>query len=657
MKKISLLVLLFLGLHFNSIAQKKNDAAPKLNVTQLISLDDTPVKKLPDSLSKYPLVYEFYRHYVQQEVIGMAPKESIAYYETNHTRVHLINDEALNSFNVFELEDIEDENFTQFNYRITFKNGKVKEVKNPDLLKYKNRENQSYKIPIEGLEVGAVLEILYTKKSDSFSDERHNLSFDIPILSWMYKFSYLKSSKFDIRTYNYKGTPVKTDFTSSETKASQTLEGGYLPALVKESFQNLNAIRPYIRVRQVSGPDLQQAASWSGISNVIVARMNIESEAEGKVLLKYLYKATNKKADPFEQIKTLENLLKTDLQYKPGYLLEPFNTCKEAGKASEFSLLRFYTIVAKKLGLNYKLGFTISRSDGILDTEFPSFDFARTFFLYFPNENQYLFPGSILYRVGDMDEEIISQKSVFIQEFEINGAQGVKFNFDTIPMPKTLVKIIDLNCKVTADLKTLTTKTDVFEVYKGSDAEFWRLNHKRNSFEDLVKIKTSMQFSTENPGTIANLAFKNIDPKPTEFRVPLEVNYTATLPNSIEKIEDDYLVNLGWVIGTQTSLPKSEPRVSPVDPTESKTYNRVIELTIPEGYTVTGYEKEVKKISYRNGTLFYESKAEVKGNVLVITNTETYNSNIMPASAYLQYEEVMNAAAYLNNLKVLFKKK
>ena len=147
-----------------------------------------------------------------------------------------------------------------------------------------------------------------------------------------------------------------------------------------------------------------------------------------------------------------------------------------------------------------------------------------------------------------------------------------------------------------------------------------------------------------------DLAYKN---------EPVIINSVIEVSDLIEDAEDFYIFSFGKVIGRQTELYNETERVTPVELNYPFNYNTEIEITIPEGYTVSGLEDCSIKNECKNEegiSAGFESSATQDGNKITIKLHEFYKSTFYKTDEYAAYRDVLNSADDFNKLVLIFEK-
>jgi hypothetical protein len=128
------------------------------------------------------------------------------------------------------------------------------------------------------------------------------------------------------------------------------------------------------------------------------------------------------------------------------------------------------------------------------------------------------------------------------------------------------------------------------------------------------------------------------------------------LENMSKKAGPNLILEIGKLIGMQTEVKEEQKtRTRDIDMNNARSFYYTISFTVPEGYTVEGYENLNKKVENSSGG--FSSNAKLEGNMLVVKTKKYYTKNHFPASEWPRMVEFMDAAISFRNSKILLKKK
>lgn len=131
-------------------------------------------------------------------------------------------------------------------------------------------------------------------------------------------------------------------------------------------------------------------------------------------------------------------------------------------------------------------------------------------------------------------------------------------------------------------------------------------------------------------------------------------NFTIT-DNLIKKAGNNYVVEVGKLIGTQAEISEKETkRTNNVYLPYPRSFDEEIVVNIPSGYTIAGLDKLNKTVE--NGTGGFVSSAKVEGNKLFIKTHKYYLNYYEPNKNWKDMVAFLDAAYQFTQEKILLKK-
>ncbi|AWM14923.1 DUF3857 domain-containing protein [Flavobacterium sp. NRK F10] len=188
------------------------------------------------------------------------------------------------------------------------------------------------------------------------------------------------------------------------------------------------------------------------------------------------------------------------------------------------------------------------------------------------------------------------------------------------------------------------------EQYKKEyDALLTKLKDKQT---EKFKEELEKEFETK----IEDLSFKIINTGRFGKDTPLSFSESFKIKdNFIKKAGSNYIIELGKLIDSQVDIKdKEKDRTNNIYMSFPRAFDYTINLTIPDGYTVSGIDKFNKNVS--NATGSFISTAEIKENVLTIHATKKYNHNYEPVTNWSQMIDFLDTAYQFTQEKILLKK-
>ena len=166
--------------------------------------------------------------------------------------------------------------------------------------------------------------------------------------------------------------------------------------------------------------------------------------------------------------------------------------------------------------------------------------------------------------------------------------------------------------------------------------------------KQIAEKAESIEASFENAGG-ANFGVK-----------PLITNATFRSPEFVEKAGNQYLFNIGLLIGPQAEMYQEKARVLDVENGFNRWYHRELTFVMPDGYTCTNLDDlKMDVFIEKDGerTMTFTSNYTVTGNTVKVVIDEYYKIIIIPVAQYEDYRSVINAAANFNKVSLILEQK
>lgn len=157
-----------------------------------------------------------------------------------------------------------------------------------------------------------------------------------------------------------------------------------------------------------------------------------------------------------------------------------------------------------------------------------------------------------------------------------------------------------------------------------------------------------------DPEQVTNLKIVN---RALENQNPVfEFSSSFVLNNLVKKAGNNYIVDAGKLTGGFMKLDeKDKIRDKDVYMPSARTFKYAINVTIPQGYSVSGAED--LNINKSNSTGSFISTAKINGNTLTLTVTRSYLHNFEKAADWPKIVELIQAGSDFTDKKILFEKK
>jgi hypothetical protein len=185
----------------------------------------------------------------------------------------------------------------------------------------------------------------------------------------------------------------------------------------------------------------------------------------------------------------------------------------------------------------------------------------------------------------------------------------------------------------------------------------------RKEFDALInksKDKQKEEFKKATEGEydvkLEDYAFSIANTGRFGSKTPLVVKEQFSIDNNlVKKAGDNYMVEIGKMIGSQVEIDKKEKaRTNNVYFSFPRSFENEVVFEIPAGYTVSGLDKLNKNITNAAGS--FVSTTKINGNQLVIQVKKSYTNYYEPNSNWPKVVDFLDAAYQFTQEKILLKK-
>jgi len=629
-KKFLVLKILLIVSYFNTYSQSY------LN----IDWDSDKTILFPSDNDLYGI---FNNHYV--EYFKSKFTEEVYVYETRHTKTKinrinnpLDNEIIISKINVSEIVDVRAKIINQDTI-ISYGFDEMKKMINSD----DSDENyNNYKLP--NLDEGDIVEIMYTVKKDFNFNGNKIIEESYPIL--LSKFILIENNfKSNIKIYNSNNSFV-SDIIFDGKKSKQIIFNN-LNATANEQYSTPIANKIKISYQCYENrDDVSQIEYWGNL---------VQNVSE-----LFFPKTVNEKA---------EEILR---EIKNGYVKIPWNELKIANAIDEyiknnfvisdeddpklndieyilnnkisndFSIIQVYSSLFKEADIEYEVAISCNRYFLKFDPELFDPNQLREFLIFLPNQEKYISPNRVEYRVSEAPEDLLGNYGIFIDK-------DLDYYFSEITLFDQDFSQIKKNIEVNISRNLNKTKINESRLFSG----YWAITNRNYIYlSENEKTDFLVDFFTVNGldnKKVSNYNIKNFDISHNTYNTPLEITSTISTSDLIEEKEGLTYLKIGKVIGLQSNLFDEKERINPIEINFPNSYDYNIKVNIPRGYKIVDFSELNKSKEYisvdGNSTAKFLSKATVSGNVLNINIKEYYKELRYNKKRYQEFREVINAAA------------
>jgi len=546
--------------------------------------------------------------------------------------------------------------------RVIKADGKVLDLDVDDILEEENEETgRTYRYyALEGLAVGDEVEYFYVypraprttgtmSRLQSNSLKREATLWTITPKNLINKFK------------SFNGFPeMEMDSTYEDINF---YKGTYknLPGLRDEKFADVTAnkaaVAYYLYKNTASNSSMDY---YSNVSKFVAKTFN-EINPKKSGVLKFMKKmGLDRSMDEEDQIRFIDNYIKTEVRYIQNGLdgLSDLANVTSKKYGNDRGLTQLYGAIFNEIGVKFEVVYTTDRTELPFDKDFECGIYLDETMLYFPKYKKYLAVSGLSNRYGFPPSVYTSNYGYFTRFIDVGGSKsGVGKTKFIEPVDGNLT--VD-DFTVTLDLKDLPASSSTLtKTLTGYDAIMYQSIFDFLDEEGKVEIQEGLVNYIDEEMEIGNVEVENMEATDAGIN-PLKISADFVSEIFVQKAGNNYLINVGKMIGPQSEMYQEEERVLPISRSNNKKYKRQLIITIPEGYEAVNLDQLNMNVVYQadgKDDMGFISTYKLEGNKLIVDCEEFYYSTTYPVDTYDIFQKVINAAADFNKIAILLKKK
>ena len=654
MKKIKLIILVscLVSLFSFSFAQEPFyksyhwEASPKLHV---LSANDQQIQEL--DLKDFHVI-EYYMDGNQLVSLNLV-----------HRIIRVSNDKAIEKNNRIYLPLADLAKLLVNKARVINSNGVVREFRNEDIKEGVNEETKaSYRyFALEGVDKGSEIECLMviqqnadvTGKSFILQDETPKRNMEFLVIS---------PGHLVFKAKNYNGLPAFQDSTTRDGRNVLYTKVDSIPGLKEEEFAvyKPNLIQTVIKMEENKNNGRTNLINYFEASQSIFDMMHEAQEKSTTKNLEKLIKLIHPNGKTQEEnIRTIENYIKTNFVVAENSEYKSLSSILEFKTTDEVGITKLFTALFEALKINYQIVLTSNRYSIRFDSNFEAYNFLDTYLFYFPDINEYLCPGSLVFRLNCIPFGLTNNYGLFIRPVTVgqfrSGIGEIKF-IEPSGYDKNRS-----NHTIKIDFSNSIANPDIYYtlLFDGNYAQSIQPYYSYIPEESQKEMNISVLKSTLKDVEFSDITVEN---KGAEFLglKPLIISAKCTPTSIVEQAGDKFLFKIGELIGPQVELYQEEERKFDIENEFNRSYTREIRFDIPAGYVVKNLDAlKMNAVIIENGqpSSYFISNYEIVDNhTVVVKVNEDYKQICYPKSRFQEFRKVVNASADFNKVVLVLEK-
>jgi len=584
-------------------------------------------------------------------------------YASYHRIVKIKGDKGIEMFNKVYIPMYYQSVITDVKARTVLPDGNVLNL-DPSKIKEIEEEGSRYKIfAMDGVEKGAEIEFAYTIKRNFFlfGSEMFQ-SQHVPYQEESFALISPSNLRFSVKGFN--GFNVSEDSLIGDRRIIVGYDNN-VKELEDEKYsfseKYLKRVDFKFSYNLTNGSAVRQY-TWKDFAKRAFAVYTGWSDKDVKAV-KGLMERINLPADADEvkKVEIIEDFLKSNFNIDKKLVSEndALVTVIKTKAANEEGIIKLFTAVFDKAGINYQIVFAEDRRSIAIDEELEDWNRANDVLFYFPSPGKFIAPANISTRYPYLPDNFTATNGLFLKSTMIGTFKTAVGTFDTIPAEPFEASAENLEATVKFDETLDTLIINSRQILKGYPAIELRPVYvfapkdKQDEFtKDLIK-------NVGNSLNITNIKVENTTLIDCADNKPLVISGDIKTTDMVENAGSKILLKIGEVIGTQEQMYQEKPRQLPIELPYSHVLDRKITLYVPDGYKVKNPGDLNISVEYKDNdvvTMGFVSSYTQNGNIINVSIHETYRSVYYPVSQYNVFQKVINASADFNKVVLVLEK-
>lgn len=592
-------------------------------------------------------------------------KRDVEEYYTIHKIVHINDDKGIESFNKIYLDASDNSEILDIKARTILPGGKIVELDRSNIKDIKEQDGNVYKIfAMEGLEKGCEIEFYYTRKRPVSYFGREVLQHNFPIVSADFSVIAPARLKFDVKPYNFT-EPVTDTVINGKRIAECILKE--TPGAEEEKYAAVVANLKRVEYKLSYNESTQKGVrlfTWNELAKRIFGIYGYATDRDNARI------ATLVTDNGWDKLQGEEpKIIAVEAYVKKTFAYDENLDSEDAAKleavlqkkiGSTVGIMRLYNAIFKNLGIDFQFVLTGDRQKYVIDRALENWDNCDHPLFYFPAEHKFLAPTRPDFRYPWILPDWGDTNGLFCKQTSIGSFSTAIAEIKNVPLEEYSHSLDNVESNLNLNSSLDSMNVDLKLIFTGYAANEYRdaFNLSNNEQKSKIIKEMAKQFAGSD-----NLKFTEIlgqDYANENINEPLVLHVKTATDGLIEQAGNKLLVKIGMAIGPQTELYQEKPRQNPISIPYPQDEERILNFTIPDGYTITNpNDLKINQTYSEDGDLSmgFVSDYEIKGNVLKVHIVEQYRKTAYPISVFGDFRRVIDASADFNKVVLVLQKK
>jgi hypothetical protein len=552
-------------------------------------------------------------------------------YKTEHYRVKLNSHIAIEEFNKM---------YISMENAVSLKNIKARVIKSDETVEFKPKveefysddaSEQYYYFPIEGIEIGDEIEILYTLKMESAVDgDQFFFQGEMPIYNFDFYFIGPTDAYFSFLPHG--GFPKPELVDTIKHRHQWTCHLDTIDAYKAEYFSEYNnsAMKLDVTLRGFDNAGDRSYSPYENIEKDLNAVYNIPLKGKEikSVQALSIKLGITPRTRTEEKIRIIENYIKLNIANTDVPLGTPMSEIIETERASSIGTIQLFMALFYVNDIRFEYGFTSDRYDTHFSSEIESMHFLQSYIFYFPDVDKYLAPLDFSTRLGFLSEDWIPNNALLftMKQYPIPVTRGSIKSIPATTARQNLDSTI-VTIRVGSDYRTF--EIEIERHITGYEAgEFQTYYYLYNDAKKETKSEELLDVLNDN-STFKVTSLQNFSPEDAYVKPLIVKGHVTELHVPLIEFAGDVMIfKLGHLFGEYTSLKEIERKKHDFvfgNPFSSST---TIHVLFPEGSKVN-VPQEIQQSDdlFEHPEIKISSKMEIVGNKVTYIHGSQFDKN------------------------------
>jgi len=590
-------------------------------------------------------------------------EDDLYMFETNHKIIRINNSKGIERYNkvYVSLDDVVE--IVEMKARTINSDGKVVDLDQNSIKEVDNLENfGAFKMfAFEGIEEGSEIELLYTIKFEPSLYSREFLQ-DNQIAKNV-NLEIISPEHLIFTAKGYNGLPDIID-TIIDEKHYVKVSVDSIPPIREEKYSagRANMMRVEYKYKKNTMMSNSEIYTWARASKQIFEYLVEQEVKERKKVHKVLSKLKLKSLSEEEQVVAIENYVKTNFVTKPiapGVDATDLDFILKRRYSSQLGIIKLYMTLFAEADIEHQLVITNDRFEAKFDKDFMSWYYLDEYLIYFPKLKKFITPTEFDYRYSMIPETLTNTNGLFLKSVKIGDMYTAvpKMGFINADDGKKNFSKLELDISFPESMDEASI--DMIYTFSGQNAMFLQPYYNEIDIDERDEVVEEVIKMIGDDANIKEKKIINVDPNISPSEKPMIIESNLTMSAVLENAGENYLFNIGNLIGQQVEMYSEEDRKTPMEIDYPHILLRELTFTVPDGYVVKGLDKLKINIEHGAGeenTVGFVSDYVIDGNKVTISVNEYYYEYEYPIEIYEEFKEVINAAADFNKIVLVFEK-